>query len=119
MRKRREKPFVLTEKHKMTAQIFAQGDFLTLQEVASRVGVCRQTLWRWWQIPAFRRYCERVRRAAVAAVMPEYRARMKALVRPIVREMHEAERREMREREKKIRAEFKRWTAEHGAEKNL
>lgn len=117
MRKRsKKKPFVLTEKHKLAAQIFAQGDFVTMQEVADRVGVHRSTLWRWLQNPTFRRYCERVRRAAVAKVMPEYRARMKALVRPIVREMHEAERREMLEREKKIRAEFKRWTAEHSAD---
>ena len=120
MRKRsKKKPFVLTEKHKLAAQIFAQGDFVTMQEVADRVGVHRCTLWRWWQHREFQRYCERARRAAVAEVMPEYRAQIKALVRPIVREMHKAEMREMLEREKKIRAEFKRWTAEHSAEKNL
>lgn len=119
MRKRRKKPFVLDDRHKLAAQIFAQGDFVTLREVADRVGVHRSTLWRWWQHRDFQRYCERVRRAAVAEVMPEYRAQIKALVRPIVREMHKAEMRELREREKKILAEFKRWTAEHSAEKNL
>lgn len=113
MRKRsRKRPFVLDDRHKLAAQILAQGDFLTVQEVADRVGVHRSTLWRWLQHREFQQYYNRVRRAAVAKVMPEYRARMKALVRPIVREMHEAERREMRERER-------RWIAEHNAEKNL
>lgn len=112
MRKRRKKPFVLDDRHKLAAQIFAQGDFLTQQEVASRVGICRQTLWRWWQIPAFRRYYESVRRAEVAKIMPEYRAQIKALIRPLLREMRKAEMRELRERER-------RWIAEHNAEKNL
>ena len=107
MRKRsRKRPFVLDDRHKLAAQIFAQGDFGTMQEVASRVGVCRQTLWRWWRNPAFKRYCERVRRAAVAEAMPHHRARIKALVRPIVREMHKAEMRELRERERRLAAEY-------------
>lgn len=112
MRKRSKKrAFVLDDRHKLAAQIFAQGDFVTMQEVADRVGVHRSTLWRWLQHREFQRYCERARRAAVAEVMPEYRAQIKALLRPIVREMHKAEMRELRERER-------RWIAEHNAEKN-
>lgn len=113
---KRKKPFVLDERHKLAAEVFAQGDYCGLQEAAALVGVHRSTLWRWWQIPAFRRYCERVRRAAVAEYWKSPEVRKEG--REMRRELRRKERDLERLNSKKQDAELARWMAAQGLPKN-
>lgn len=112
MRKRSKKrAFVLDDRHKLAAQIFAQGDFGTMQEVADRVGVHRSTLWRWLQHREFQRLCERVRCAAVAEAMKDIEREAREMRREILRKEREWEKKKRREK----KAEYKRWLIDHGA----
>lgn len=112
MRKRSKKRvFVLDDRHKLAAQIFAQGDFVTMQEVADRVGVHRSTLWRWLQHREFQRYCERARCAAVAEAMKDIEREAREMRREILRKEREWEKQKRREK----KAENVRWLIEHGA----
>ena len=105
---RRKKPFRIGEKQKAAAVILAEGSYCSIQEAADLMGVHRSTLWRWWQHPEFQRYCERIRRAAVAAAMKEARKETQA----VRRELRKKERAFAKQKAQAQQDEYKHWLIE-------
>lgn len=48
---------MLTNRQKEAARLLCKG--CKVKEIAAMLHVHRSTLWRWWQRPEMRRYCER------------------------------------------------------------
>ena len=76
MRKRsKKKPFVIGEKQQAAVKMLIDGDY-KVQEVAAALNVNRSTVWRWFQHPEMRAFCERYYRKRIAAIKRDIRRGM-------------------------------------------
>ena len=91
------------------AEIFADGGYFYLQEVADKVGVHRTTLWRWWQHKEFRQYCERVRRRIVGKCWRQIQKENRAEIRKLQKGMQKYNQEHKEKQERKKRHEYERW----------
>lgn len=103
-KRKKKRPFKIQEKQVAAAKIFAEG-FLSLQDVADKVGVHRSTLWRWWQHKEFRQYCDKVRRQIIRELMRENRKQMRAEIKEMTKRTRQTE----LEDEARQRRDFERW----------